>query len=141
MARQRQRFKVGCSGNLPVGQMKLVELNGREVKRGRTIIVHSDVIEISVYDKYTEDGDSISLYYGDSLIVQHFVLMNEDSTFTIRIDKEHPKQIILFAENLGTSPPNTAAMVLDDGRKETDVSLTSDLQSCDSFMLIYKEKD
>jgi nitrite reductase/ring-hydroxylating ferredoxin subunit len=31
MARERQRFKVGCSGDLPVGQMKLVELNGREV--------------------------------------------------------------------------------------------------------------
>jgi hypothetical protein len=31
MARERQRFKVACIGDLPVGQMRLVEVNGREV--------------------------------------------------------------------------------------------------------------
>jgi hypothetical protein len=91
-----------------------------------------------VYDKYSEDGDSISLYYGDSLVVEHLVLMHEQHTFTLKIDKENPKQIILYAENLGSSPPNTAALITRDGKDATDVLLESDLVTCDSFMMIYK---
>lgn len=119
----------------------LTDLGDRKVKKGRTIIVHHETIEINVYDKYQVDGDSISLYYGDSLIAEHVALTHDMQTFTIRIDKNNPKQIILFAENLGSSPPNTAAMAVEDGRDETEVILSSDYDSCDSFMILFKEDD
>ena len=117
------------------------ELRGRQVKRGRDIFVHGDWIEISVYDKVSVDGDSISLYYGDSLVVEHCLLQHEKQTFRLQVDKVNSRQIVLFAENLGSSPPNTAAMIVKDGKETTEVSLSSDLQSCDSFTLIFKGSD
>jgi hypothetical protein len=115
------------------------ELNGRKVRKGRNIEIHNDEITIQVFDKNEVDGDSISLYYGDSLIVEHLAITHKKVSFTIKIDKSQPKQIVLFAENQGTTPPNTACIIIKDGRKSTDVVLQSDFKYCDSVMLTYKE--
>lgn len=146
---KKTTFRVTCGNeyaDVTVNVRKQVlqyitDLRGRKVNRGRTITVHSDEVVISVYDKFTVDGDSISLYYGDSLIVQHLVLQKEYQSFTLKLDFENPKQIILYAENLGSSPPNTAAIVIRSGKDLTDIILESDLVSCDSFMLIYKPRE
>ena len=47
----------------------MAELNGRKVRKGRNITVASEEITIQVYDKNENDGDCISLHYGDSPIV------------------------------------------------------------------------
>ncbi len=119
----------------------MAELNGRKVRKGRNITVHSEEITIQVFDKNEVDGDSISLYYGDSLIVEHLALTKKKISFTIRVDKNKPRQIVLFAENQGSVPPNTACIVIKDGRNSTDVVLQSDFKYCDSVMLTYKEED
>jgi hypothetical protein len=46
-------------------------LNGRKVKKGRTIDVHNEQVTVTVYDDNNVDGDSISLFNGDSCITQH----------------------------------------------------------------------
>lgn len=115
------------------------ELNGRKVRKGRNIEIHSDEITIQIFDKNEVDGDSISLYYGDSLIVEHLAITHKKVSFTIKVDKSKPKQIVLFAENQGKVPPNTACIIIKDGRNSTDVVLQSDFKYCDSVMLTYKE--
>lgn len=115
------------------------DLNGRKVRKGRNIEIHSDEITIQIFDKNEVDGDSISLYYGDSLIVQHLAITHKKVSFTIKVDKSKPKQIVLFAENQGSVPPNTACIIIKDGRNSTDVVLQSDFKYCDSVMLTYKE--
>lgn len=117
------------------------ELEGRKVRKGRTVIIHHEEITISVHDKNEVDGDSISLYYGDSLIVQHVALTKKKQSFTLKIDKENPTQLILYAENLGSVPPNTAALTIKDGKESTDIVLGSDFKYCDSVMLQYKADD
>lgn len=117
----------------------LKELNGRKVKKGRTVEVHSDKITITVFDNNKIDGDSISLYYGDSCIVESYKLTKKKKTFVIHIDKEHPRQLILFAVNQGTMPPNTASVIIGDGKNSSNVVLSSDLKTCDSVQFIYKD--
>lgn len=116
------------------------ELNGRKVRKGRNIEIHSDEVIIQVYDKNEVDGDSISLYYGDSLIVSNLALTHKKVSFTIKVDKSKPRQIVLFAENQGSVPPNTACIIIKDGRNSTDVVLQSDFKYCDSVMLTYKDE-
>ncbi|HTF04363.1 MAG TPA: hypothetical protein VK826_10065 [Bacteroidia bacterium] len=117
------------------------QLNGRKVRKGRNVNVSSDEITIQVYDKNEIDGDSISLYYGDSLIVSNLALTKKKVSYTIRVDKTKPRQIVLYAENQGSVPPNTACIVIKDGRNSTDIVLQSDFKYCDSVMLTYKEED
>lgn len=139
-------YSAGDTATITVNVRKpasayMQELNGRKVRKGRNIVVSSEVITIQVYDKNEVDGDSVSLYYGDSLIVSNLALAKKKVSFTIHVDKTKPRQIILYAENQGRVPPNTACMVIKDGRNSTEVVLQSDFKYCDSVMLTYKEED
>lgn len=116
-------------------------LNGRKVRKGRTVNVSHDEVTISIHDKNEVDGDSVSLYYGDSLVCEHVSLTKKKQSFTIKVDKENPKQLILYAENLGSVPPNTAELTVKDGKNTTEIVLGSDFKWCDSIMLVYKEDD
>lgn len=144
---KKRRFIVyseGDSATITVNIRKpssafMTELRGRKVRKGTTIQVHNDEVIIQVYDKNEVDGDSISLYYGDSLIVEHLAITHKKVSFTIKVDKSQPKQIVLFAENQGSTPPNTASMIIKDGRESTEVVLQSDFKYCGSVMLTYKE--
>lgn len=119
----------------------LKAFNGRKIRKGKTIIITHDVITITLYDNNKEDGDSVSVWYGDSCIVQHLSLTHKKVTFTLHIDPTQPKAIILYAENQGSMPPNTAGVTITDGRKKNDIVLSSDLKTCDSVTLVYKEDD
>lgn len=129
---------VGVIHQVPV---YIPTLNGRKVKKGRTIEVHHETVTVTVYDDNKVDGDSISLYYGDSCITQHLGLTHKKITFTIPIDKAHPRQLILFAENQGSMPPNTASVSIGDGKQSISLVLSSDMKNCDSVLLVYKEED
>jgi hypothetical protein len=123
--------------NVAKGPAYMQSLNGRKVKKGSVAKIHNEKIKITVYDNNKIDGDSISLYYGDSCIVSNLKLTGKKKNFVLTIDKENPKQLILYAVNLGAMPPNTAACIIGDGKNEINVVLSSDLKSCDAVMLIY----
>lgn len=116
-------------------------LNGRKVRKGRTVYVSHEEITVSLHDKNEVDGDSISMYYGDSLVCEHVALTKKKQSFKIRVDKTYPKQLILYAENLGSVPPNTAELTVKDGKNSTQIVLGSDFKWCDSILLVYKEDD
>ncbi|HTF04362.1 MAG TPA: hypothetical protein VK826_10060, partial [Bacteroidia bacterium] len=124
-----------------IGPVYQDTIQGRKVRKGRTVTVESDVITISVYDKNEIDGDSITLYYGDSLVVQNLALTKKKQSFTIKVDRENPQQLILFAENQGSTPPNTACIIIKDGKNNTQIVLASDFKWCDSIMIAWKKED
>jgi hypothetical protein len=118
----------------------LKEMDGRKVKKGKTVEVSGDEITITVYDNNKIDGDSVTIYYGDSCVVRNLKLTKKKMKFTIKVDKENPRQIILYAVNQGSIPPNTASVSVSDGRVETNIVLSSDMKTCDSITILYKEK-
>ncbi|MBI3510451.1 MAG: hypothetical protein HY064_07285 [Bacteroidetes bacterium] len=134
----------GGSKNITVKVLKpdafaMQELNGRKVKKGRTIEVHSRTIEVTLFDKDEVDGDSVSIYFGDSAIVENLSLTHKKKTYEITLDPAHPKQLVLYAVNMGKTPPNTCAIIIKDGKNSSNVVLSSDLKTCDAVMLVYKE--
>ena len=46
----------------------------------------------------------------------------------------------MYAENLGTIPPNTALMVITDGHHRYEVRITSDLEKSGVIRFMQKEK-
>jgi hypothetical protein len=126
---------------VPDNPEELKAFNGRKIRKGRSVTVTHDVITITLYDNNKVDGDSVSLWYGDSCLVHHLSLTHKEVSFTIHIDKTQPKAIILFAENQGSQPPNTAGVTIADGPKKTQLVLSSDMRTCDSVTLVYKDGD
>ncbi len=71
----------------------------------------TDTVRIELYDNGEIDGDSVSLYLNNELLLQHLRLTAEGKVLLVPIDKSLPvNRLVLFAENLGTLPPNTALM-------------------------------
>ena len=46
----------------------------------------------------------------------------------------------MFADNLGSIPPNTALMIIDDGKKKYEIRLSSSLEK-NATIRIKKKKD
>ncbi len=107
-----------------------IVLEKRENKIIRTIEVLTDSLEITLYDNGTVDGDSVSLIYSDQLLQSHLLLTEKGKKITIKSPVgEENKDLVMYAENLGTIPPNTALMVIYDGRQRYELSISSSKNS------------
>ncbi len=90
------------------------------------IMVESDSLRISLYDNGDIDGDTISVFYNKVPIVQHQLLNAQGTNFYLQLDKTTKvHELSMFAENLGSIPPNTALMIIHDGATRYEIFLTS----------------
>lgn len=97
----------------------------------RTIEVSQRKVQVDLYDNGEIDGDSISLIFNNKVILSHQRLSDKPISLNIDVDDDDDdgtNQLIMYAENLGTIPPNTALMIVTDGNKRYEVRITSDLQ-------------
>lgn len=105
------------------------------------IAVESDSLQIDFYDNGEIDGDSISIFYNDKLIAFNRILSAKSVHFSVALDTTREvNDITMFADNLGSIPPNTALMLVYDGRKRYEVRLSSTFQKNASVMIRRKKK-
>ncbi|HMD00479.1 MAG TPA: LamG domain-containing protein [Ferruginibacter sp.] len=92
----------------------------------KEIEVDHDAVSISVYDNGEIDGDSVTLIYNDSVLIRHLRLTDKATTFSIKIAAGNQEnELVMYAENLGSIPPNTALMVINDGEKRYELNISS----------------
>ena len=112
----------------------------REVEIIQELEVESDSITVDFYDNGEIDGDSISVFYNQQLLAFSQRLSTRSIHFKLGIDTTREfNEIAMFADNLGSIPPNTALMIVNDGRKQYDVRLTSTLQKSAAIRLRKKK--
>jgi hypothetical protein len=91
--------------------------------------VESDSIRIDVYDNGEIDGDIISLFYNEKLILNYQKLTHKSIRINLVLDStKNSNEISMFAENLGLIPPNTALMVIFDGKNRFEVPVSSSME-------------
>ena len=116
----------------------------RYEKRSNTVIktieVENDMVKVDLYDNGEIDGDSISLFLNGKLLMSRKKLTAQPITLNLsREELQESNDLVMYAENLGTIPPNTALMVVTDGKKRYEVRITSDLQKSGTIKFIKKE--
>jgi hypothetical protein len=90
--------------------------------------VESDSIRLSFYDNGEIDGDSISIFVNNKVVLTHQGLAAKALTMYLHLDSSREvNEIGMFAENLGKYPPNTALMVITDGKNRYEVFMSSSL--------------
>jgi len=93
------------------------------------ITVESDSLKIDFYDNGEIDGDSISVFFNKQLIAFHQKLSTRSVHFDIVLDRSQTvNELTMFADNLGSIPPNTSLMQIYDGKKRYQVRLSSSLE-------------
>jgi hypothetical protein len=104
------------------------EFTERESIVQKEIEVTSDSITIDLYDNGDIDGDSISVFFNGQLLGASLMLSTRSIHMNIKLDttKEF-NELSMFANNLGAIPPNTALMLISDGKSRYEVRLSSSL--------------
>ncbi|HTB51889.1 MAG TPA: hypothetical protein VK718_03870 [Ferruginibacter sp.] len=106
-----------------------------------TIQIASDSFQVDLYDSGDIDGDSISLFFDGKLLLSHQGLAIEPITLTLNAKANNGvNELVMYAETLGTIPPNTALMVVTDGSKRYEIYMTSDLQESGAVRFIHKNE-
>lgn len=89
----------------------------------------TDTIRVELYDNGEIDGDSVSLFMNDQLLLQHVRLTAEPKVLLVPVDRSRPvNKLVLFAENLGKLPPNTALMQVTVHGKTYNLFLSTDFK-------------
>ncbi len=109
--------------------MKLEEsFTKRKPIVSRVVEVESDSIRLSFYDNGEIDGDSISVFVNKNIALSHQGLSARAFNLFLKLDSTKDiNEISMFAENLGRIPPNTALMVLTDGKNRYEVFMSSSM--------------
>ena len=112
--------------DIPALVKPVVELEKRKNELIKEITVDNDSLSITLYDNAEIDGDSITLIYNDKILTTHQRLTDKPLTFWIKIAPGSSRnELVMYAENLGSIPPNTALMVIYDGKKRYELNIKS----------------
>jgi PKD repeat protein len=108
----------------------ITQLETREKELVENITVDSDSLIISVYDNGIIDGDSVTLIYNSKIIATHQLLGSKPLNFSIKLDKSISRnELMMYAENLGSIPPNTSLMIIYDGSTRHQLNISSSKKS------------
>ncbi len=134
-----------ATNNKPIEDKQSVVVDNSYEKRNssliKTIELENESFKVDLYDNGDIDGDSISLFYNNKLILSHKRLSDKAISLTLSADKNKDlNELVMYAENLGEIPPNTALMVVTDGSNRYEVRITSDLQKSGTIRFVHKQK-
>ncbi len=107
----------------------------------KTIPISNETFKIDFYDNGEIDGDSISVFYNGKMVLSHQRLSDKPISLKLQLDDNTGENLVtMYAENLGTIPPNTALMIVTDGDKRYEVRITSDTEKSGSVVFVHKDK-
>jgi hypothetical protein len=134
---------INGSANPESGITKIIAPSNRFEKRTNTVLktieIQSESVVIDLYDNGEVDGDSISLFFNGKLVIARKKLTTQPLRLRIPQEElEAENELVMYAENLGVIPPNTALMVVTDGNKRYEVRITSDLQKSGTIRFLRK---
>ena len=113
------------------------QIQGRTVEVGETVKITSRKIKVKIWDSQIEDGDVVSIYLGDKLVLTKHRLTTKPEEFEFELPvgvKEH--YLTVYADDFGRSEPNTAAIIISDGVKEQRIDLTAGRKKQESVKII-----
>ena len=103
-----------------------------------SIRVPKRMVQLKLYDNGTVDNDSVSVFYNGRLLKKNQRLTEEAITIDLTLDERtESHEITLFAENLGSFPPNTATVIITSGHKRIELHSSASFENNSSIRLIY----
>jgi archaellum component FlaF (FlaF/FlaG flagellin family) len=107
-----------------------IQLNMRTKELVKELEVSEDSVQVDLYDNGDFDHDTISVFFNGKL-VQHQQLLEtrKPVSFKVYVDSiSTNNDLVMYAENLGSIPPNSALMVITDKDHRYEINLTSTYQ-------------
>lgn len=116
-------------------------LDTRITTEEKVLQVKSENIKVEIYDDGEIDNDIVSVYFNNTLLVDKKTLSAQAYTLNLNLEKGKTNELVLYADNLGEIPPNTALMVITDGINRFEVRLSADLKKNASVRFEFKNNN
>lgn len=117
------------------------DINGRTIETIQRVSYSSDSLVITLYDNGEVDGDTVSVLMNGKVIMPMVGLSTNAVRKTIYTkDITDSIQIVMYAENLGTLPPNTGLLIVNDGKERYEIRFSGDLKKNSAIVFNRKEK-
>jgi hypothetical protein len=111
----------------------------RKIETIQSVYYKSDSLEITLYDNGEVDGDTVSVLMNGTIIMPNVGL----STNAVRkkistANTGDSIQLIMYAETLGSLPPNTGLLIVYDGTERYEIRFSGDMQK--SSAIVFRRK-
>jgi hypothetical protein len=121
----------------PVPVVSAADLTKRKTEMIQSIFFNTDSVMLSLYDNGEVDGDTVSVVLNGKVIIGSQGLSTNAITKTVYLtpDLGDSLQLVMYAENLGSIPPNTGLLILQDGSDRYEIRFAGDFQKNSAIIL------
>lgn len=127
---------------LAVDSIKIPKsVSARTQKEQGRLVVNADKIYLKIYDNGVVDNDTVSVFYDGKLLVSHQRLSEKPIELTLDLSgSSGAHKLTLFAENLGSIPPNTALIVVTAGSQRYELRSSASLEENSVLLFEYRRE-
>jgi hypothetical protein len=119
----------------PVNATAAVDVNKRKVETIQAVYFKSDSLELTLYDNGEVDGDTVSVVMNGEVIMPKVGLSTRAFKKTIDTKAAGDSiQLIMYAESLGSLPPNTGLLIVYDGKDRYEIRFSGDMQKSSAIV-------
>ena len=113
------------------------DISSRQIETVQSVDIKNDSLLLTLYDNGEIDGDTVSILLNGKVIMPMQGLTAQGITKTIYLTPEMGDSIslIMYAENLGSIPPNTGLLIVYDGTTRHEIRFSGDLQKNSAIIL------
>ena len=124
---EKKSNKVESAGEISKDlNTKAEKLQERQKQFIKTIDITGTSFHIDIYDNGQVDGDTVTIFLNDKLIIPSKKLTTTPISMDVKIEENIDiYDITMYAETLGTIPPNTALMIVTTSTDRYEINITS----------------
>jgi hypothetical protein len=115
-----------------------LHLEARQKDLIKTVTVSSPKVQIELYDNAEIDHDTVTVLINNKLLLYRQMLRDKPLTLTFNAFPGVEYELVMYADNLGEIPPNTALMVVTAGAQKMEVFLSSTEQKTAAVRFVYR---
>ena len=118
------------------------DLASRETEVIQNVLFKSDSLVLKLYDHGVIDGDTVSVVLNGKVIAGRQRLTGKPVISVIHITPElgDSLMLVMYAESLGSIPPNTGVLVVLDGDDRYEIRFQGTKQKSSAILLTRKRK-
>lgn len=120
----------------PISTMlSAADADKRTIETIQSLYFKTDSLVLTLYDNGEVDGDTVSVLMNGKLIMPRVGLSTNAVRKTIYIeDIDDSIQIVMYAETLGSLPPNTGLLIVYDGTERHEIRFSGDMSRSSAIM-------
>lgn len=115
------------------------DMNNRIIETIQSVNYTSDSLVLTLYDNGEIDGDTVSVLINGNVVMPMVGLSTNAVRKTI-YTKDLPDtiQLVMYAETLGSLPPNTGLLIVYDGTERYEIRFSGDLKK--NAAIVFRKK-